>query len=180
MNWQWISTSGTTLVMVFVSGIGTYAALLTLTRVAGLRSFSKMSGFDFATTVAFGSILASTLLSKDPPVASAVFGLVLLYGLQYTVSKARQFSPRIQRLVDNEPLLLMAGTRIITENMRTARVTEDDLRSKLRLAGVTDRRQVLAVVFETTGDCAVLREGDTLDPWLLTKVRGAEHLEAER
>ena len=179
MNWQWITTTGTTLAMVLISGIGIYLVLLALTRLAGLRSFSKMSSFDFATTVAFGSIIASTLLSKNPPLASAAFGLAVLYGLQYTVSRARHFSPRIQRLVDNEPLLLMAGDEILEDNLRAARVTEDDLRSKLRLAGVTDRRQVLAVVFETTGDCSVLCTGDTLDPWLLAQVRGADRLPAD-
>jgi hypothetical protein len=176
MNWQWLNTSGTTLFMVLISGIGIYISLLALTRLAGLRSFSKMSSFDFATTVAFGSIIASTLLSKNPPLASAAFGLAVLYGLQYAVSRARQASTAIQWLVDNEPLLLMAGREILYDNLKKARVTEDDLRSKLRLAGVTDREQVLAVVFETTGDCSVLARGERLDPWLLSQVRDAERL----
>lgn len=179
IDWQWITTTGTTLFMVLVSGIGIYLALLALTRLTGLRSFSKMSSFDFATTVAFGSIIASTLLAKNPPLASAAFGLAVLYGLQYTVSRARHSSRRIQHLVDNEPLLLMAGETILRDNLRAARVTEDDLRSKLRLAGVTDRSQVLAVVFETTGDCSVLCRGEVVDPWLLSQVRGAEHMQPE-
>jgi len=176
MNWQWITTTPTALGMVLVSGVGIYIALLLLTRLTGLRSFSKMSSFDFATTVAFGSIIASTVLSKNPPLASAAFALAVLYALQFSVSRARYLSPRLQRLVDNEPLLLMAGETILKDHLRAARVTEDDLRSKLRMAGVTDRAQVLAVVFETTGDCSVLCKGDRLDPWLLVQVRGAERI----
>lgn len=34
-----------------------YVAVILLTRLAGVRSFSKMSGFDFAVTVAIGSFL---------------------------------------------------------------------------------------------------------------------------
>jgi len=176
MNWQWITTTPTALGMVLVSGVGIYIALLLLTRLTGLRSFSKMSSFDFATTVAFGSIIASTVLSKNPPLASAAFALAVLYALQFSVSRARYLSPRLQRLVDNEPLLLMAGETILKDHLRVARVTEDDLRSKLRMAGVTDRAQVLALVFETTGDCSVLCKGDRLDPWLLAQVRGAERI----
>lgn len=179
MNWQWITTTPTALGMVLVSGVGIYIVLLVLTRATGLRSFSKMSSFDFATTVAFGSIIASTLLSKNPPLANAAFALAVLYGLQYGVSQARHFSPRLQRLVDNEPLLLMAGETVLHDNLRAARVTLDDLRSKLRMAGVTDRSQVLAVIFETTGDCSVLCNGDRLDPWLLVQVRGAERIPAD-
>ena len=176
MDAQWLTSSATTFWMVLLSAIGIYIALLVLTRLTGLRSFSKMSSFDFATTVAFGSIIASTLLSKNPPLASAAFGLAVLYGLQYTVSRARHASPAIQRLVDNEPLLLMAGREVLHENLAAARVTEDDLRSKLRLAGVNDRNQVLAVIFETTGDCSVIAGDDAIDPWLVKRVRGGERL----
>lgn len=176
MNWQWITTTPVTLSMVLISGVAIYIVLLALTRLTGLRSFSKMSSFDFATTVAFGSVIASTLVSQNPPLASAAFALAVLYGLQYLVSRARHFSPRLQRLIDNEPLLLMAGETVLHDHLRAARVTPDDLRSKLRVAGVTDRSQVLAVIFETTGDCSVLCKGDHLDPWLLTQVRGAERI----
>ena len=44
------------------------------------------------------------------------------------------------------------------------------------LAGVTHPSQVYAVVFETTGDVAVLKTCDEVDPWLFGAVRSAEHL----
>ena len=55
-------------------------------------------------------------------------------------------------------------------------MTVDDLRSKLRLAGITHPSQVLAVVFETTGDVSVLKRDDEVDPWVFGSVRGAERL----
>lgn len=177
---EWLGTTVPTLVMVGVSAVGIYATLLVLTRAAGLRSFSKMSSFDFATTVAFGSIIASTLLSKNPPLAAAAFGLAVLYALQYSVSRARQTFKRVQRLVDNEPIVLMAGAHPIPEHLKMARVTEDDLRSKLRMHGITDRQQVRAVIFETTGDFSVLRMDEALDSWLLTGVRGAALIPRDR
>lgn len=74
--------------------------------------------------------------------------------------------------MDNSPLLLMDGPTVIEDNLRKARVTRGDLRSKLREANVTRLSQVRAVVFETTGDISVLHEkGDEkMDLWLMKDV----------
>ena len=52
------------------------------------------------------------------------------------------------------------------------RVTEGDLRSKLREANVVKLSEVKAVIFETTGDMVVLHKSneDDIDPWLLEDV----------
>lgn len=176
---EWFDTSGTGILAVILSAIGVYAAVIALTRVAGLRSFSKMSSFDFVMTVAIGSLVASAVLLEDPPLLRAVFALATVYGLQYGVAWLRRASPRFSSLIDNEPLLLMDGPEVLEENLRKARVTKDDLRAKLREANVLDPRQIRAVVLETTGDITVLHgdpNGPELDPGLLRGVRGSERI----
>jgi uncharacterized membrane protein YcaP (DUF421 family) len=177
IDWTWFTADASSLVMILLTGVGVYAALLALTRLTGLRSFSKMSSFDFAITVAIGSIIASTLLAKTPSLAAGAFGLAVLYGIQWTVSKARRENEPVERLVDNEPLLVMAGETVLSEHLDATRMTLDDLRSKLRRKGVTHPKQVLAVVFETTGDVSVLQHRDAVSAWTFENVRGAEHLE---
>ena len=176
MDWSWITTSSMDLFMVMLSALGIYLALLVLTRITGLRSFAKMSSFDFAITVAFGSVLASTLLAPTPTLLTGAFALVMLYGIQYAVSTSRRLTATVGQLVDNEPLLLMVNEKVLEDHLDEARITEDDLRSKLRLAGVSHPSQVLAVVFETTGDMSVVKTGDKVDPWIFENVRGAKHL----
>lgn len=179
IDWSWVTTTGTALLMVLLTGLGIYLFLMLCTRIAGLRSFSKMSSFDFAITVAMGTILASTLITRDPPLLQGMMALVVLFGIQYTISSLRRSGSWMTRLVDNEPLLLMAGSEVIGDNLDRARMTRGDLNSKLRLAGVTHPEQVLAVVMETTGDVAVLKRGEDgreLDPELFSGVRDAERL----
>lgn len=175
-DWNWIETTGTTVLMVGVSAVSIYAVLLVLTRLSGLRSFSKMSSFDFAITVAFGSVLASTILAPEPSVLTGAAALAAFYGLQYAVSKSRRVSRLAESLVDNQPLLLIAEGKILSEHLDEARMTVDDLRSKLRMAGVANPRQVTAAVFESTGDVSILLAGDAPAAWLFKGIRGAEHL----
>ncbi|WP_202617428.1 DUF421 domain-containing protein [Roseimaritima sediminicola] len=162
--------------MVLLSGLGIYVTLLLLTRLSGLRSFSKMSSFDFAITIAFGSVIASTLLTKSPSLAAGCFGLAVLFLIQFIVSRSRRLAGFVEAVVDNEPMLLMAGERILEDNLTRARVTNKDLLSHLRIAGVTHPKQVFAVVMESTGDVAVLKNSDQIDPSLFAGVRGSEQL----
>lgn len=170
----WLTTSLTAIAMVVVSAAAIYLSTMILTRVAGLRSFAKISSFDFAMTVAIGSLIATTLVASDPPLFQAMVGLAAIYAAQTTVAVLRVRSGRVRRAVDNQPLLLMQGAEILHENLRAARLTEADLRAKLREANVIRMDEVRAVVMETTGDVSVLHgepAGPDPDDYLLEGVR---------
>lgn len=74
---SWITTSGTAALMVIVKAVAIYAGLLFLARTAGLRSFAKMSSFDFAMTVAMGSLFASTLRQAGVTRRDQVLAVIL-------------------------------------------------------------------------------------------------------
>lgn len=159
---EWINTNWDTVGMVALSAVGIYAAVILFTRIVGLRSFSKMSGFDFAMTIAVGSVIASTLLTKNPPLLQGIAGLASIYALQLLISLLRKATP-FEKMVDNSPLLLMEGKNICWHNMKKGRITEDDLRAKLREANILHPDQIRAVVLETTGDMSVIHSNDPED-----------------
>jgi uncharacterized membrane protein YcaP (DUF421 family) len=170
---KWFEASTTSLIAIVLTALGIYIATILFTRLAGKRSFSKMSSFDFAMTVAIGSIIATTVLSKSVSLLQGVVGMAAVYALQISIAMLRRFKI-VQKLVDNEPLLLMDGEEILHENLKKARVTEADLRSKLREANVLELSQIRAVIFECTGDIAVLHSKDnevSVEDWLLKDVQ---------
>ncbi|MGI9189802.1 MAG: DUF421 domain-containing protein [Longimicrobiaceae bacterium] len=174
---DWFLAPPQTLLWILLTAVCVYAALLLYTRLAGLRSFAKMSSFDFAMTVAVGSVVAGSILSENPALVQSLTALAAIFGLQFGLGTLRQRFPWVQNLVDNEPILLMWGEEMLRDNLREARVSEDDLWSKLREANVLHPGQIRAVVMETTGDVTVLHgdaDGPELDPRLLTGVRDVD------
>ncbi len=167
---QEIASSWSRIALVVGSSAAMLTGIVAYIRIAGLRSFSKMSSFDFAVTVAFGSLLASVAMSRSSLADGLAAGATLL-GVQVVVAIGRsRFG--LSSIVDNQPLLLMANGRMLTDNLRIARVTPDDIRAKLREANALDYDQVHAVVLETTGDISVLHGDGALDPDLLLDVGG--------
>lgn len=161
----------TSVLQLFLTAFGIYSTVIILTRLFGKRSFSKMSSFDFAMTVAIGSIIATTLMSSSVSMIEGIIGLTIVYVLQISAALMRRVG-FIQNLMDNSPLLLMDGEKILEDNLRKARVTTSDLRSKLREANVTRLSQVKSVIFETTGDISVLHKDDSqpVEAWLMEDV----------
>ena len=62
---------------------------------------------------------------------------------------------------------------LLRENRSAVKVTEGDIRSKLREANVTRISQVKAVIFETTGVLVVLHSdsSEAIEEWILKDVQ---------
>ena len=171
---DWLLTSWGNVPLIILTTVGVYSAIILLTRLNGLRSFSKMSGFDFAVTVAVGSLFAATIVAKNPPLLQGAAALATIFACQRAVASLRMQGKLLQTLLDNEPVFLMKGQTIYYENLKKVRVTEDDLYGKLREANVLNLNQVRAVVFEPTGDVSVLHgdeNGPELDDIILSGVK---------
>ena len=153
-----------------LTAIGILYVIL-LTRVVGLRSFSKMTNFDFVITVASGTVLAAMGRATDwEGFAQAALVMFALFAVQYAIAKVRKASETFEEAIQNDPVLLMIDGRFCTEAMTETRVARSDIIAKLREANVMNYDEVCAVILETTGDISVMH-GESLDPAILEGVR---------
>ncbi|MDN5893135.1 MAG: DUF421 domain-containing protein [Nocardioides sp.] len=166
----WISPAEGVAVVIATTGM--YLTLVLIVRVLGQRVLSGMSGFDFAAVVAFGSVLGRAALGDSPRLAAGLVALLTLVVLQACAGqvRARKWGARA---VTTSPVLLMAGSRVCTDQLRRCHVQPVELQAKLRLAGVRHPDEVAAVVFETSGAVSVLKRDREIDPMLLSGVVGA-------
>lgn len=139
-------------------------------RIVGLRSFSKMTSFDFVVTVATGSLLAgASQATAWAGFFQACLAIAALLGVQLLVAWMRQRLNSFEAVVQNSPILLMRDGIVLDDALLATRVARDDLIAKLREANVMEMSEVRAVVLETTGDISVLH-GKSLSPELLEGV----------
>jgi uncharacterized membrane protein YcaP (DUF421 family) len=168
MDWQsWLVVSFETIVEIFLSVVGFYFFLILFTRLAGLRSFSKLSSYDFAMTVGIGSILASTVLSKSVSLLQGVVAIGMLFTLQTLVSLVRRKYKPIKDLLDNEPIILMAHGEYYWDNIKEAKLSTDDIKQVLRQNGIKCKSEVFAVITETTATMSVIKNNDATADWSL-------------
>ena len=152
----------------------TTAALLwvvALVRVVGLRSFSKMTAFDFVATVAMGSLLAAAATAASwVTFGQALIATAMLLGLQACLALLRRKSRRLRDLIGNRPVLLMENGEFCEAALQLTRVAREDVLAKIRTANALHLHEVRAVVLENTGDISVLH-GAAVDSKLLEGVK---------
>ncbi|WP_236830598.1 DUF421 domain-containing protein [Blastococcus sp. KM273128] len=170
IDWQ---TAG----FVVLTTVSMYLVLVLCVRLVGQRSLATMSSFDLGCAIALGAVIGRTALLLDPTLLTGVVAIVTLFATQIVLVRVRR-SRWVDRLLNRPPVLLMAGGVPLPENMRAAHVGEDELRQKLRLAGIRDLAEVGCVVLERTGAVSVVRRSERLDPWLFSDVPGAGRLPA--
>ena len=158
--------------LVVLSAVAVLLAVIVVIRINGLRSLSKMSSFDFAVTVAIGSVIAS-VAATSTSLADGVLAVAALLATQWLIATLRRRSS-LSALVDNSPMLLVRNGEFCDEALDATRVTRSDILAKYREANVTDRSQVLAVVLESTGDISVLHGEGPLDMGLFDGVRNCD------
>ncbi|MEX2495593.1 MAG: YetF domain-containing protein [Woeseia sp.] len=143
-------------------GVLAYASLVLLLRISGRRTLSKMNAFDFIVTVALGSTLATVLLNTDISLAEGVIAFAVLIGLQFAVTWSSVRVRWVRRLVTGEPALLFFRGEFLPQGLRSARVTEEEVRAAVRATGRTALENIEAVVLETDGSFSVIgRNGDS-------------------
>lgn len=148
------------LLLLVGSVFGIFSIIIVITRIFGLRTFAKMSSFDFASTIAIGSILASIILNENQSLVKGGLALLMIIAFQTLFSFLVRKNSWFKSLFTNKPQLIMLDGEILQDNLKKCNVGMSDLMAKLREANVHKLSEVQAVIFESTGDISVLHSAD--------------------
>lgn len=148
------------LLQVLISAIAFYVYIVALMRLSGKRTAGNMNNFDWIINVAIGSIIASGILVRDVSMLDAGVAVTVLAALQWATTWATLRSRRFARLIKPTPRLLLRDGAFLEGSMLAERITEDEIKSALRRAGVSQLETSGAVVIETNGQLSVMRRGN--------------------
>jgi uncharacterized membrane protein YcaP (DUF421 family) len=166
-----LGIDGPTALLVVITTIGMYLALVLFVRLLGQRTLASMSSFDLGCAIALGAVIGRTTLLLEPTLMVGLTAMTTLFAVQISLVRLRRIG-WVDRLLNRPPVLLMDGAVPLHENLRASHVGEDELRQKLRLAGIRDLAEVRCVVLERNGAVSVVRADRPLDPWLFDDVPG--------
>lgn len=160
-----------------VLAVLTYAWLVFMLRLYGKRTLAKLNAFDFIVTVALGSTLASTIISKNTTWAQGAIALAVLCSLQWLVAKASLRWPWFFQVTRSTPRLLLLDGAFLRGAMDEERVGPSDIRAAVRKDGAASLGEIHAVVLETDGTLSVIKNAG--DGTTLCDVRGYDERKAE-
>jgi uncharacterized membrane protein YcaP (DUF421 family) len=144
---------------VLAMGAMSYGVLVVVLRISGKRTLAKLNAFDLVVTVALGSVLATSALSRDVTLASAAAAMSVLIGAQYLVAWSSVRSRRARAAVRSQPALLVRHGQLLADALHRNRVSAGEIRQAVRSTGRGGLEGIAAVVLETDGTLSVVPEG---------------------
>jgi uncharacterized membrane protein YcaP (DUF421 family) len=134
-----------------------YLFLLVLFRIAGKRSISQITTFDFVLLLIIGEATQQALLGEDFSMTHAFIVIIALVGLDVGMSLLKQRSERLEKLVDGVPLVIVDDGKLLRDRMERARVSEDDILTAAReLQGLERMEQIKYAVLERSGGISIV------------------------
>ena len=142
-------------------GVAVYLALVVIFRISGQRSLGQVTTFDFVLLLIIAETTQQALLGEDFSVTNALLLIVTLIALDVGLSLLKQRSPRLDRLLEGLPLVIVENGKPISERMAKARVDEEDVLSAAReLQGLERMDQIKYAVLERNGGISIIKRGD--------------------
>jgi len=137
-----------------------YAILVLVTRLAGKRSTSQLNNFDWIINVAVGSLAASGILIPSISRFDATVAIAALAAAQWLVTWVVARNAWALRIVRSHPRLLTDKGEYLEGAMLKERITREEIRAKLREAGLFDPVDANWVILESDGTFSVMPQDD--------------------
>ena len=144
-----------------IRGLAVYLFLLLIFRVSGKRSLRSATTFDFVLLLIIAETTQQALVGDDASVTGAFLLIVVLVGTDILLSLVKRWLPRVDRLLEGQPLVILRAGVPLRARMHVERVDEDDILSAAREAHGIDRLDdIECAVLEKRGGISIVPRRD--------------------
>lgn len=134
-----------------------YAFVWLIFRLAGKRTLSETTTFDFALVLIISETVQQALIKSDNSITNAFLLIITMVGLDVLLSLFKQRSRAFEKFMDGAPLVILEHGRPIREYLTKARVDETDiLAAARRLHGLERLDQIKYAVLECSGEISII------------------------
>ena len=137
-----------------------YLILLVIMRVAGKRTLAQVTVFDFILLLIIGEATQQALLADDFSVTNAAIVIATLVLLDIGLSVLKQRSERLDRIIDDSPVVIVDNGELLWDRMNRARIDEQEILVAAReLHGLERLDQIKYAVLERSGGISIVPKG---------------------
>jgi uncharacterized membrane protein YcaP (DUF421 family) len=144
-------------------GIAVYLVLLLIFRIAGKRTLHQTTTFDFVLILIVAETVQQAMIGQNNSFTNALVLVCTLVGVNILFSLLKQSSPRLDRILEGAPVVLVDRGKFLKDIMTRERVEKHDIMTAAREAhGLETFDDIKYAVLEKDGRITIVpREGTT-------------------
>lgn len=144
------------MLIILIRTIILYFVVLIVIRTMGKAELSKMDPFEMIILFMIAELAAIPIESLDIPLLNGVAAILTLLFLEVSLSFLSLKSKLINKLLNGKPSIIVDKGRVNQKEMRSQRITIDDLMQQLRLKNYASMADIDYAVLEANGDLSVI------------------------
>jgi len=138
-------------------GVFIYMFLMVVFRFSGKRTLAAISTFDFVLVLIISETVQQGLIDNDNSITNAVLLVLTLGGLDIMFSELKAKFPKLSRLIDSCPVVVMKQGELLREPMSKERVDEWDVLAAARAQhGISRMDEIDYAVVEESGCISII------------------------
>ena len=135
-----------------------FIVLLVLARLLGKEQVSQLTFFHYVTGITIGSIAGEIVSQSGGHFLNGLISMIWWALLTFLMSFIALKSQKFRVILDDKPIIVMHGGKLIEKSMKKARLSINDLNMMLREQGIFSIKDVDYAIFETNGSLSVLKK----------------------
>jgi uncharacterized membrane protein YcaP (DUF421 family) len=137
-----------------------FIALYLLMRLMGKRELGQMTPFELIVLVVIGDLIQQGVTQNDFSVTGAIIAISTIAFLALVMSWATYLWPWAERALEGEPRVIVQDGEIVTTNLRRNRLTQAEIESEMRLAGIGRLADVAWGILEPRGKISFIQRSE--------------------
>lgn len=134
-----------------------YVFLLLIFRIAGKRTLSQTTTFDFLLLLIISETTQQAMVDNDHSVTNGILLITTLVGMSVLLSVLKQKFPKLDLALEGAPLVLIDHGKLLRDRMEKCRVDESEILSAARMTqGLVAMDQIKYAILERNGDISII------------------------
>jgi uncharacterized membrane protein YcaP (DUF421 family) len=130
--------------------------MLIVIRALGKRTVGNFSAFDLLVALMLGEVV-DEIIYGDVLFSQGAVAIAAIAALAYTDSWLTYFDHGLRAVLEGKPTIIVRDGQFDRAGMRSERMTEQEVMSHLRQAGIHDMREVHLAIVEMDGAVSIMK-----------------------
>lgn len=139
-----------------------YAYTLTLIRWIGGRSVAQLSMVDLLLVIALGSAVGDATFYPEVPLLHAMLVITVIVGLNKLLDTLIERYNIAKRIIDGRTLPVVVDSRILCDALAQRDLSPLEIKSMLRVQGISNLGQIEVAYLEAGGGLSVFRRAQAI------------------
>lgn len=140
-----------------IHGVLGYLFLLLVVRVLSRRPGAQLTLFEFVIVFLIGGVIILATVGNDRSVTNCATAIIAVGLMHRFVSWLKSSSPRLGRIIEGTPLVLLKNGEWQTEVMKGMRLSPEDVMAVGRTKNLTSIQEIKYAILERNGAISVIK-----------------------